>query len=226
MRTPISVALLLLPLLAACEDTVVGTCPLELRPSVIVEVVDSGGRPAAIGATAAVSDGTVLGVDEGFGDPRLIPVFAGNAGGTLDVRVTKPWHEEVRIDGVFVPEGACGVLEPGAVRAVLQVLPNAPPVRQVLLPPFDYAFGGPACGSEHPIVGYVLAEGEVDSEIVWKTSDPTVVEVEPQVSESSGLNVASLIPQCSATRGMSAYVIGESKADPSVKDSVEVTILY
>jgi hypothetical protein len=193
---------------------------------VIVEVVDSRGFPAAIGATATVSDGRVLGSDVGFGDPRLITVFAGNAGGTLDVLVTKPWHEDVRIDGVSVPEGSCGVLQPASVQATLHLLTNAPPVRQVVLPPFNYGFGGPACGSRQPIEGYVLVEEGIDGEIVWESGDPTIVAVEPEESDSSGHNTASLIPQCSTTTGMSAYVIGKSKADPSVRDSVEVTILF
>lgn len=219
-------SVLLLVLLAGCwnGDDLVGVCPAIGKFSVIAEVVDSDGRPAAVGATVTISKPGLTASERGFSHPLLVHVLARNAGGSFDVRVTKPWHEEARISEVFVPEGPCGVIEPNTVRVTISELPDAPPVRQVVLPPYDYGFGIVACGSPSEVAGYALTDGDASGEIVWESRDAAVVTVEAKETGPEGYNVARLTVPCDARLPSSAYVIGMSKADPSVRDSIEVFV--
>ena len=220
------VFLLMLTVVFGCDgsDTIVGVCPASEMPSIIVEVLDFRGQPAAIGATATITREGITGTAEGFGSPLSIPVFAQNAGGTFDVRITKPWHRDTLISDVVVPEGFCGVGAPVTVQAVLSLLPSAPPVRQVILPPHDFGFGLSVCGSPRQIDGYVLTDESASDEIIWESRDQTVARVEPRGTGTSGHNTALLIPECNAAIPSSTYIVGTSKADPSVRDSFEVTI--
>lgn len=199
-------------------------CPTIAIPSIVVEVVDADGGPAAIGATATISKKGKVWTGFGFGDPLFIRVHAGNAGGVFDVLVEKPWHAESRIEDVNVPAGECGVLAPVNVRMELNLLPDAPAVRQVVLPPFAYGFGRVVCGTRHGLIGYVLTDEQTSREMLWESRDPNVVSVEPGETSTVEGSSAWLIPQCAADSGSSTYVLGMSQADPSVKDSVQVSI--
>lgn len=219
-------SLLLIILLAGCwdGDELVGACPAVGKISVIAEVVDSDGRPAAVGATVTISKRGLTASEEGFSHPLLVHVWAQNAGGIFDIRVTKPWHEEARISEVYVPVGPCGVLEPTTARVTLSELPDAPPVRQVVLPPYDYLFGIAACGSPNEVAGYALTDGDASGEIVWESRDVEVVTVEAKETGPGGYNAAQVTVPCDARLPSSTWVIGMAKADPSVRDSFEVVL--
>jgi hypothetical protein len=205
-------------------DSVTGVCPTVARVSIIAEVVDSQGRPAAVGTTVTVTKGAITGSRVGFVDPLRIPVFADNVGGRVDVTINKPWHQEVKMNGIRVPEGPCGVTEPATVRVTIALVPGAPAVRQVVLAPYDYGFGIAVCGIRGEVSGFALTDGAVSGEIVWVSRDPRLVVIEPHDTLLDGHNTAWMTIPCDAPVGSSTYVIGMAKADPSVRDSFEVTV--
>ncbi|MGH7571414.1 MAG: carboxypeptidase-like regulatory domain-containing protein [Gemmatimonadota bacterium] len=100
-------------------------CTLLLRPSIVVEVRDAAGDPAAIGATVTARTSGFETAVEGAGDPLRIWVFAGNRGGIFEVRVSKPGHVEAVLPQVVVPEGPCGVTEAATVQVTILPLPDA-----------------------------------------------------------------------------------------------------
>jgi hypothetical protein len=201
-----------------------GTVCLAIAiPSIVVEIRDAAGSPAAIGATVTIRKLGREGSAEGFGDPLRVAVHANNEGGVFDVHVQKPWHAERIIRGVIVPAGPCGVLEPVVVRGMISLLPGAPPVHQVVLPPYGYGFGASVCGTRHPITAYVLTAAGVSREALWDSRDEGTVAVERGQASADGANSASLIPQCRLGAGQ-AFVVARSTADPSVRDSVKVSV--
>lgn len=198
-------------------------CTQPLIPSIVAEVRDARGDPIAIGATVTISKPGLQAVDEGFADPLRVAVAANNEGGVYDVRVTKPWYADALIAQVDVPAGECGVREPEVVEAVLSLRSDAPAVRQVVLPPTGYGFGSSVCGTRHPVPAYVLTAEGTSREMTWVSRDPGRVKVEAGESSPDGSNVGWIIPQCGATSG-DTRVVGMAKADPSVRDSVEVSV--
>jgi hypothetical protein len=226
LRNSLAVSLLLTLAIGGCADgdSLTGVCPAVGRASIIAEVVDAQGRPAAVGTTATVTKGAITGSGVGFGDPLRIPVFAQNVGGSVDVTVNKPWHQEVKLNGVRVPEGPCGVTEPVTVRVTIALVSGAPAVRQVVLAPYDYGFGIAVCGIRGEVSGFALTDKTVSGEIVWVARDPRLVSIEPHETLPDGHNTAWMTIPCDAPVGTSTYVIGMAKADPSVRDSFEVTV--
>lgn len=198
-------------------------CTQPLIPSIVAEVRDAAGNPVAIGATVTITTPGLQAADEGFGDPLRIPVYAENRGGVFDVRVTKPWYAEAVIDDVDVPAGECGVREPTVVEATLSLRPDAPAVRQVVLPPTDYGFGSSVCGTRHGVPAYVLAAEGTSREMRWVSRDPARVTVEAGGVSPDGSTVGWITPRCGATPG-DTWVVGMAKADPAVRDSVEVSV--
>ncbi len=96
--------------LSACGDPVELVCTEELRPGIIVDVLEEGtGLPAADGATLTVHDGDY---DESSTEAYEGRTMAGawERAGTYDVAVAKPgYHTWVRT-GVVVRADECHVI--------------------------------------------------------------------------------------------------------------------
>ena len=198
-----------------------GVCLAIGIASIAAEIRDTAGNPAAIGATVTIEKISRRDSAEGFGDPLRILVNAGNEGGVFEVRVRKPWHADVVIPRVFVPAGRCGVSGPKVVPVTIPLLPEAPAVRQIVLPPFGYGFGPSVCGSRFPITAYVLTAAGVSPAATWISSDESVVRIEQESTSADGRSTAVLVPQCRPGPAH-AFVIARAVADPTVRDSVEV----
>lgn len=198
-------------------------CTLILRPSLIVEVRDTSGNPAAIGATVTARTSSFETTAEGFGDPLRIPVLAENRGGVFEIRVSKPWHEEVVIPQVVVPEGPCGVTDSPVVQVTISLVPDAPAVRQVVLPTSAYGFGASICGTTHDLPAWVMADPAVSQELLWFSRDPGIVTVEPGGTSPDGYRIGRITPVCGGLG--STWVVAASAVDPSVRDSIAVEVL-
>ncbi|MGH7563909.1 MAG: hypothetical protein ACREK5_05755 [Gemmatimonadota bacterium] len=197
-------------------------CTLALRASIVVEVRDAVGEPAAIGATVTAQAPGFETTIEGFGDPLRIPVLAENRGGVFEVRVSKPWHEEAVIPQVVVPEGPCGVTETPVVQVTVPLAPDAPPVRQVVLPSDTYAFGASICGTTHDLPAWVVTDPGVSQELLWVSRNPGVVTVEPGGTSPDGYRIGRITPVCGGLG--STWVVAASAVDPSVRDSTLVEV--
>lgn len=192
-------------------------------PSLLVDVVDEAGRAAAAGATLTVTrEGFIFG-SEGYLDSLTIPAWTSDQDERFDIRVTKPWHEEFQARDILVPT-TCGGGEAIRISATLPLLQDAPPVRQVVLPPYDFRIARSLCGTPREIDGYVFADEHVSSGIVWQSMNPEVLTVAPQADVAEGHHRAGLIPPCNVPAGTTTFVVGISEADPSVRDSIEVEI--
>ena len=173
-RLLLSLCLILGVLLSACSYTT--GCSLVGIPSVIVEVYDYQGQPAALGATATLTDEAGQTSSEtGVGDDAAIDISFDNRGNPFALEVTRPYHQSVTVENLSTPEGFCGITNPAQASVVLTLEPDAPPVRQVVV-------GGPvgygACIEEHLHASVVAAPG-VSREVTWESSDPAVVSVTP-----------------------------------------------
>ena len=184
-------------------------------PSIVAEVRDERGFPSAIGATlTAVGRDAVL-TGHGFGDS--LRIFTGDpfrVTGKFQVSVEKPWYHGAQIDEVKVPGGPCGVEEPYRVRLVIELRSDAPPIRQVVLPPSDYGFGDGNISASIP--AFVESAEDVSQEVRWRSSDSTVVSV---------TQMGTITSQC-LERPDSAWVVPWSVVDPNVRitDSVMVWV--
>lgn len=199
---------------ACAEDPVVPVvCSSVGIPSIVAEVRNQRGVPAAIGAELrAIGNGVEL-AGSGFGDSlRIYTEDPYGVGGVFSVEVSKPWHRSARLEGLEVPAGACGVAEPYRVELVIELQENAPPVRQVALPPTGYGFGDGNLSMGIP--AFVEADEGVSRELRWGSSDSTVVAVSQTGRITSGC----------LERTDSAWVTAWSVVDTTVRDSIFVTV--
>ncbi len=188
-------------------------CTDEGWPSVVVEVRDASGQPAARGASLLIRDGEFVdsaGPADAFDGLTL---GAGNRrAGTYEVRVSKPGYQAVSVGRVHVPGGACGAKEAARVGVTLRLLPGAPPVRSVVVYPPVMGLGLP--GIRVQMRAYVDADVGIDTTVAWSISDTTVATLTPE-----GL----LTSRCRARTG-DAVVTATSRADPSKRGHGQVTV--
>ncbi len=132
-------ALFILPVLAACGTVADPTepevgCTDEGGASVIAEIRDPAGRPAAIGATMILREGTyadTVGPADVFDELRKA---AGNRRpGRYSVVVRKPGYDRIVLQGVVAQGGPCGVVTPTVVQVKLELTAGAPRVRSIVV---------------------------------------------------------------------------------------------
>ncbi|MBA2244594.1 MAG: Ig-like domain-containing protein [Gemmatimonadetes bacterium] len=199
---------LLIPLvLGACgllepEGEIV--CTDESWPSVVVAIRDQEGRPAALGATLVIRDGEFVdsaGPADAWSELHL---GAGNRrAGTYEVRVSKPGYRDAMLSRVQVPGGPCGALRSVGVQVTLELLPDAPPVRSVVVLPRSMGFGLPDLSLQ--LQAYVDAAAGLDTRVTWSSSDTTVAVVSPTGVVTS---------KCRTVTG-SSVITATSVADPA-----------
>jgi hypothetical protein len=185
-------------------------------PSVMVEVRDPQGHPAAFGTTIVIQEGAFRDSVDGTRRP-MGPLHVG-AGerrpGTYQVRLYKPGYKPVVLHNVRAPgDERCKYAEPTDIRRVtLELLPNAPPVRSIIVMPPGMGLGIP--GYETSMRAIVDAAPGVSQVVRRTSSDTTVATISP-----SGL----LRSQCRRTPG-EATITATSVADPRVRGTAPVTV--
>ena len=187
-------------------------CTTDARPSVIAFIRGQVDQPLAIGATVTIenSDG-VTGTAEGFGDSLSVPVFASNQGGDFVVRVEKPWFRRTIVQNVAVPANLCGVLQGVDVDVVMVLELEAPPVRQVVLPPNGIRLGD---GNITTVVeSYVEASPGTSTVLAW-SADGAVVSL---------LQDGTITSRCLQARD-STWVTAWATQDPTKRDSLQVHV--
>jgi hypothetical protein len=198
---------LLLPLLgSACEIAGV-SCSRPGIPSVVARVRNQFGKPAAIGSAVTIRKRGYVLTREGFQDSLRVWLEDGhNEDGVFELFAVKPWHEDAYIRRVSVSGDACGVVSPTQVDVTLELLPGAPPVRQVVLNPNAPFLD---CSFSAPLTAHVEADDSVSGAVTWLSRDTAIARV------SDGRLGCS-------TKPGTTYVLAVAAADPSVRDSLEV----
>ncbi|HEX9939824.1 MAG TPA: Ig-like domain-containing protein, partial [Longimicrobium sp.] len=187
-------------------------CTMEGWPSVVVEVRDQDGRPAARGARLEIREGTFVDSSRA-GEWDELRLGAGNRRpGTYSVRVTRPGYHEARIESVHVPGGPCGALERVVRRVTLRLRADAPAVRSVTVSPPGAGLGLPGITME--MQAWVDARPGVDTAVVWSSTDTTVARV-----TRNGIVTAA----CRNTPGEAA-IVATSRAEPRVSGRGYVTV--
>jgi hypothetical protein len=184
-------------------------------PSVMVEVRDPQGRPAAIGTTIVIRDGAFKDSVDGARALSELHVGAGERRpGRYQVSIYKPGYKPVVLHDVMAPgDEHCRYAEPTDVRKVtLELLPNAPKVRSVVVLPPGMGFGLPDL--ELQLRAIVDAEPDVSHGVRWTSSDTGVATVSP-----TGI----LRSKCRATMGK-AVITATSVADARVRGQASVTV--
>ncbi|MEW5926143.1 MAG: Ig-like domain-containing protein [Gemmatimonadota bacterium] len=186
-------------------------------PSVVVEVRDAEGRPAAIGTTIVIQEGEFRDSVPGTRAWDELRVGAGERRpGTYEVRLYKPGYQPAVLRGVRAPPTGnprCNYAEPSDVRRVtLRPLPDAPPVRSVVVLPPSAGLGAP--GIEVPMTAVVDAAPGVSRAVRWSSSDTTVATVTPDGIVRS---------RCRRTPG-EATITATSVAEPRVRGQGRVSV--
>ena len=186
-------ALFMLPALAACgtpaEPDV--ACTDEGGPSVVAEIRDPHGRPAAIGATLILRDGTFAD-SAGPADGDELRKGAGNRRpGLYDVIVRKPGYDSTFLPGIVARGGLCGVTTPAVVRIQLELLADAPPIRAIVVLPDGIGFG--LSGLTERMQAVVDADAGISTAVVWSSSDPDVASISADGTLTSGCGGLAVI---------------------------------
>jgi hypothetical protein len=188
-------------------------CTAVLYPTLMLRVRDGDDKPAAIGATVQVKKSggrnKLVEPEQSYADPQNIAVYGGGTG-LLDVYISKPYHTTAAILGLRVKSRPCGVVTAYA-SATLNLVPDAPAVRQVVLPrnTFNYDAGL----SEHLTASVEAAEG-VSHAVTWYSRDSSVARISPD---------GTLTAVCRHTRGKT-WIVAASVIAPAVKDSIRVEV--
>jgi hypothetical protein len=184
-------------------------------PSVVVRVRDPRGRPAAFGTTIVIQDGAFKDSVDGAHPLTELAVGAGERRpGTYVVRLYKPGYKAITLHDVKAPgNNLCRYAEPSDIRDVtLELLPNAAPVRSIVVLPPGMGFGLPNLTEQMRAI--VDADSGVSTAVRWSSSDTTVVTVSPTGFVRS---------QCRIVAG-EAQIVATSLADPRVRGSGSVTV--
>ena len=201
----------------AVRVAVVGkACTGTGGPSVMVEVRDSKGRPAAIGTTTVIQDGAFKDSVDGARSLSELHVRAGERRpGRYEVRLYKPGYRPVVLRDVMAPgDEHCRYAEPTDVRKItLELLPDAPNVCSVVVLSPGMVFGLP--GLEHQLRAVVDANAGVSDAVRWTSSDTTVATI-----SAAGM----LRSACRATTGQ-AVITATSVADPRARGRASVMVL-
>jgi len=199
---------------AGCSDPADLSCVDVGIPSVVATVRAAAGRATARGATVTLLKPGVDAYGYGYGDSLRVSVDMGdlNVPGPFDVSVTKPWYTSATVRGVEPPEGERGVSGAARISVTLALEPNAPAVRQVVVPPFGYSFGDG--NIQDSIFAAVEADAGVSHAVVWQSRDTMVVRITPD---------GTLTSVCRTSPG-AAYVVASAVADTTVRDSVGVSV--
>ena len=187
-------------------------CTLVGVPSVVAEIRDEAGKPAASGATVTIRKPSYDESSTGYGDLEPLTVRVGvSEKGPFDVYVTKPYYTEVVVKNVHVPTDECGVSEPARVKVTLSLVPNAPPVRQVVVP--GNMFYGVGNARVELFANVVTAPG-ISQKVVWSSSDSNIASVTPD-----GL----LTTMCPDHEGY-ALITATSAVDPTKQASFYMVV--
>ncbi len=185
-------------------------------PSVMVEVRDPNGRPAAIGTTIVIQDGAFKDSVDGSRAIGELHVGAG-AGrpGRYEVRLYKPGYRPVVLRDVMAPaDEQCLYADPGDIRKVtLELLPDAPKVRSIVVSPPGVVLG--SSDWEKPLRAIVDAESGVSDSVRWTSSDTTVATI-----SATGV----LRSTCRATIRR-AVITATSVADARIRGHALVTVV-
>ncbi|MFL5614864.1 MAG: Ig domain-containing protein [Gemmatimonadaceae bacterium] len=184
-------------------------------PSVVVRVRDERGRPAAFGTTIVIQEGAYRDSVDGTHALSEVDVGAGERRpGTYEVRLYKPGYRPVVLHDVKAPgDTLCHYAKPTDIRDVtLALLPNAPPVRSIIVSPPGMGFGLPNLTEQ--MHATVDADSGISTAVEWSSSDTTVATVSP-----SGL----LRSQCRTTPG-EAVITATSRVDRTVRGHASVSV--
>jgi hypothetical protein len=184
-------------------------------PSVMVEVRDPLGRPAAIGTTIVIQDGAFKDSVDGAHAVDELHVGAGERRpGQYQVRLHKPGYEPVVLRDVMAPgDEHCRYAEPTDVRKVtLALTSNAPKVRSIVVLPPGMGFGLPDL--ELQLRAVVDADPDVSQGVRWRSSDTTVATI-----SATGV----LRSKCRTTMG-EAVITAVSVADPRVRGQARAAV--
>jgi hypothetical protein len=184
-------------------------------PSVVVEVRDARGRPAAVGTTIVIQDGAFKDSVDGAHPVDELRVGAGERRpGRYEVRLYKPGYRTIVLRDVMAPgDELCRYAEPSDIRKVtLELLPNAPKVRSIIVLPPGMGFGG--AGYSLRLRAVVDADPGISHAVHWRSSDTTVATI-----SSDGL----LRTKCRAGTG-ATVITATSVVDPAVRGHASATV--
>ena len=154
-----------------CQPLVFGV--IVYPPGIVLQVRDPFGRGQAIGTTAVFrrSGG---GTDQGFVQDTLKIVNTSNQTGTFTATVSRPYYRDATVSNIQVVPNGCSV-KTAVVPVTLQLAPNAPPLRALVLLGADNLY---APGVQVHLVPHFDANPDVSTAVTWTVSDASLVTVD------------------------------------------------
>ena len=183
-----------------CADVSMPGTVIQL-PGIDLEVRDVFGRGEAIGTTVVARRGKEEPARVDVED-TLHVLTAFNYSGRFTVTVSQPYYRDVTLQNVVVTPRGC-VVETTKVAVTLELLPDAPPVRALVLIGGEF-LGAP--GKQVRLIPHFDANPGVSTAVTWSMPDTTLARV-----DASGLVTA----KCSLSGG-TAKVTATSVADQTV----------
>lgn len=143
-----------------------------------VVITDQYGRGQALGATVTLTDGDYSETDS-VADTLHITGAMDRGGRTYDIRVSKPYYNDVVVRGVKTRGGGCvtGHEDPpvtSTVPVTLALVPGAPPLRAIrILPPRPVLLDRPPHSSAFTPSVTFDADPGVSRGVVWSIAGDT-----------------------------------------------------
>lgn len=178
---------------------------------IVARVRDADGKPTAIGTTVTIRKQGYEASEMGSGDP--LEIYVGDSeGGVYDVEVTKPYYDSATVENVDVIEDECRYSDSVPVDVTLTLQPDAPPVRQVVVPTGTWYYGDGNITEQ--VTALVEADPGISREVTWASSDPGVATITP---------TGKLTAMCRTSLG-TATLTATSVAEPSKQGSFNVEV--
>ena len=215
--------------LASCDWPLDAGCSGVGYYALQVAIRDAQGNPQALGATVTLYDAAYREQDSARYDPLLVYAAQERGGRRYDIQVAKRYYTDTWVRGVEAPGGGCVTGHENTpvtrvVPVVLNLAPNAPPVRSIhLLPPRILLDRAP-----YPSVGmftpYVDATDGVSRAIQWRIAGDTAsVDFDPAtgtvryrcLARSGALTIAAISVVDSTVVGKAEVAVQGHSATPS-----------
>ena len=154
-----------------CQPRVFGV--VVFSPGIVLQVRDPFGRGQAIGTTAVIrrADGST---DQSFVHDTLNIDGVSNETGTFSATLSRPYYLDATVPNIKVTPNGCAV-NTATVPVIMQLVPNAPPLRSLILLGADFLYQP---GVQVHLVPHFDANPDVSTAVTWTVSDTTLATVD------------------------------------------------
>jgi hypothetical protein len=216
MRISIAAAALIIAATIACSsDNQPNLCGMPapgvvISPGIDFIVRDTYGRGQAIGTTAVIHGPN--NVTETRAGSDTLNIFAAfSQTGTYSATLSRAFYQDLTVANITATPGACGSVNRATVPVVLQLQPDAPPLRALVL------IGGEFLdhpGAQVKLIPHFDADPGVSTAVQWSVDNATLASV-----DANGVVTAKCV-----TAGGTVKVTALALADGKTTGTLDIGI--